>query len=144
MSTAKNDNQKGGLKKMLMSIFSPKTCGRRLSCNVNSPVFVSFHHPITEPSSNGRDRKKKHNKPAMVLRNEGTAMVITTSNPYAAFRYSVMEMMVENDICSCSKSEELERLMRCFLAVNSRHHHPIIIQVFCDLEDLCARSHMDL
>lgn len=148
MSTS--NNEKGGLKKMLMSIFrfSSKTCGHRLSSDVKSPVFVSSHRPITELLRNDNDRKQKHvngKKTAMVLRNEGTAVVITTSNPYAEFRSSVLMMMVENDICSkCSSRLELEHLMRCYLAVNSLHHHPIIIQVFYDVvcEDLCAHNPM--
>lgn len=58
------------------------------------------------------------------------AVVKRSSDPYSDFRTSMVEMIVENQIFA---EKELENLLKCFLSLNSYHHHKIIIQVFDEI-----------
>ncbi|KAA8525301.1 hypothetical protein F0562_007156 [Nyssa sinensis] len=58
---------------------------------------------------------------------ESCALKKTSSNPYSDFRTSMVEMIVEKQIFG---AEDLERMLQCFLSLNSSYHHKIIVQVF--------------
>ncbi|XAR53334.1 hypothetical protein NMG60_11021858 [Bertholletia excelsa] len=58
------------------------------------------------------------------------AVVKRSSDPYNDFRTSMLEMIVQKQILSAC---ELEQLLQTFLALNSYHHHRIIVEVFTEI-----------
>lgn len=61
---------------------------------------------------------------------DGLAVVKRSSDPYSDFRTSMVEMIVEKEIFA---AEDLEKLLQCFLSLNSYHHHKVIIQAFAEI-----------
>ncbi|XP_010536003.1 PREDICTED: transcription repressor OFP8 [Tarenaya hassleriana] len=58
------------------------------------------------------------------------AVVKKSSDPYEDFRTSMVEMIVERQIFA---ADDLQQLLQCFLSLNSRHHHGVIVQVFLEI-----------
>lgn len=58
---------------------------------------------------------------------ESFAVVKSSEDPQRDFRESMMEMIVENNICA---SKDLEDLLACYLSLNSDEYHDLIIRVF--------------
>lgn len=63
-------------------------------------------------------------------RAESFAVVKKSKDPYEDFRTSMVEMIVERQIFA---SAELQQLLQCFLSLNSRQHHKVIVQVFLEI-----------
>ncbi|XP_059643334.1 transcription repressor OFP8-like [Cornus florida] len=61
---------------------------------------------------------------------ESYAVVKTSGDPYSDFRVSMVEMIIERQILGF---EDLEKLLDCFLSLNSSHHHKIIVRVFREI-----------
>lgn len=83
-----------------------------------------------------RDRRRnagcRRRLPARSKKGHSFAVVKRSSNPYGDFRTSMVEMIVERQIFGVV---ELEKLLQCFLALNSTHHHGTILEVFKDICD---------
>ncbi|CAK8571346.1 unnamed protein product [Lathyrus sativus] len=62
--------------------------------------------------------------------NEGVAVEKDSDDPYLDFRYSMLQMILENEICS---KDDLRELLNCFLELNSMEHHGIIIRAFTEI-----------
>lgn len=58
---------------------------------------------------------------------ESLAVVKSSKDPQRDFRASMVEMIVENQICG---SKDLEDLLACYLCLNSNEYHELIIGVF--------------
>ncbi|PHT51972.1 Transcription repressor OFP2 [Capsicum baccatum] len=58
------------------------------------------------------------------------AVVKKSKDPYGDFRESMLEMIMENQIFG---GKELENLLECFLKLNSKYHHGVIIDVFTEI-----------
>lgn len=68
---------------------------------------------------------------------ESFAVVKKSEDPYKDFKRSMMEMILEKQMF---EDEDLEQLLHCFLALNSRHHHGTILQAFAEIwEALSSR-----
>lgn len=63
-------------------------------------------------------------------RAESFAVVKKSKDPYEDFRTSMVEMIVERQIFAAA---ELQQLLQCFLSLNSRQHHKVIVQVFLEI-----------
>ncbi|EYU22326.1 hypothetical protein MIMGU_mgv1a025822mg [Erythranthe guttata] len=61
---------------------------------------------------------------------ESFAVVKRSDEPYEDFKESMMEMIVEKQMF---EEKELEQLLQCFLSLNSRHYHGIIVQAFSEI-----------
>ncbi|XP_040995964.1 transcription repressor OFP7-like [Juglans microcarpa x Juglans regia] len=61
---------------------------------------------------------------------ESFAVVKRTEEPYEEFKRSMMEMILEKQILG---AEELQELLQCFLTLNSRLYHGVIVEAFCDI-----------
>ncbi|KAJ0238634.1 Transcription repressor OFP8 [Hirschfeldia incana] len=61
---------------------------------------------------------------------ESFAVVKKSRDPYKDFRTSMVEMIVERQIFGAA---ELQKLLQCFLSLNSLQHHNVIIQVFLEI-----------
>ncbi|KAK6288031.1 hypothetical protein POUND7_014210 [Theobroma cacao] len=68
---------------------------------------------------------------------ESFAVVKKSEDPYEDFKRSMMEMILEKQMF---EEKDLEQLLHCFLSLNSRHHHRVIVQAFSEIwEALFAR-----
>lgn len=61
---------------------------------------------------------------------ESFAVVKKTEDPYGEFKRSMMEMVMEKEMF---EENELEKLLQCFLSLNSRDHHGAIVQAFAEI-----------
>lgn len=75
--------------------------------------------------------------PCTVLDNgkvrESFAVVKRSENPYEDFKRSMMEMILEKQMFD---DKDLEQLLHCFLSLNSRDHHGIIVQAFSEIWEI--------
>ncbi|XP_078439080.1 transcription repressor OFP2-like [Wolffia australiana] len=58
---------------------------------------------------------------------ESFAVVKRSTDPQRDFKESMMEMIEKNRM---GRTEELERLLACYLALNAEEYHAIIVKVF--------------
>ncbi|XP_058086135.1 transcription repressor OFP8-like [Magnolia sinica] len=61
---------------------------------------------------------------------ESVAVVKDSADPFADFRRSMLQMIVQKEIVG---AEDLKELLRRFLALNSREHHDVIIRAFTEI-----------
>lgn len=61
---------------------------------------------------------------------ESFAVVKKSKDPYEDFKKSMMEMITEMEM---SEAEDLEQLLQCFLALNSRSYHAVIVRAFMEI-----------
>ncbi|XWS42035.1 hypothetical protein CRYUN_Cryun17cG0134100 [Craigia yunnanensis] len=61
---------------------------------------------------------------------ESFAVVKKSEDPYEDFKRSMMEMILQKLM---SEEKDLEQLLHCFLSLNSRHHHGVIVQAFVEI-----------
>ncbi|KAL1825490.1 hypothetical protein ACET3Z_012268 [Daucus carota] len=61
---------------------------------------------------------------------DSVAVIKSSSDPYNDFRTSMVEMIVEKQIFG---PKDLEKLLQCFLSLNSGAHHRVIIEVFTEI-----------
>ncbi|KAK3224085.1 hypothetical protein Dsin_011110 [Dipteronia sinensis] len=61
---------------------------------------------------------------------ESFAVVKKSQDPYEDFRRSMMEMILEKQMF---EEKELEQLLHCFLTLNSRQHHKVIVEAFSEI-----------
>ncbi|OIT39940.1 PREDICTED: transcription repressor OFP7-like [Nicotiana attenuata] len=70
--------------------------------------------------------------------NESFAIVKKSADPYEDFKNSMKEMIIEKQMF---EAEDLEQLLLCFLSLNSRQHHAIIVEAFAEIwEELFGKS----
>nr|XP_004497705.2 transcription repressor OFP6 isoform X1 [Cicer arietinum] len=62
--------------------------------------------------------------------NEGVAVEKDSDDPYLDFRHSMLQMILENEIYS---KDDLRELLNCFLQLNSKEFHGIIIRAFTEI-----------
>ncbi|KAL3514626.1 hypothetical protein ACH5RR_027343 [Cinchona calisaya] len=65
---------------------------------------------------------------------ESYAIMKKSADPFNEFKMSMLEMILEKQI---SEPEDLEKLLMCFLSLNSKEHHAVIVAAFTEVwEDL--------
>jgi uncharacterized protein (TIGR01568 family) len=64
---------------------------------------------------------------------ESFAVVKRTEDPYEDFKRSMLEMILEKQIF---ETKDLEELLRCFLSLNSRLYHGVIVEAFSEIWEL--------
>lgn len=62
--------------------------------------------------------------------NESYAIMKKSADPFEDFRMSMMEMIQEKQI---SEPEDLEKLLTCFLSLNAKDHHAVIVAAFTEV-----------
>lgn len=110
----------------------PKLCGskkkaakKRETCRLSSssspegesPARLSMFQKLIPCTVEGKVR-------------ESFAVVKRSEDPYVDFKRSMMEMIMEKQMFD---DKDLEQLLHCFLSLNSRHHHGIIVQAFSEI-----------
>ncbi|KAG6666513.1 hypothetical protein CIPAW_01G035600 [Carya illinoinensis] len=70
---------------------------------------------------------------------ESFAVVKKSEDPYEDFKRSMMEMILEKQMFD---DKDLEQLLHCFLSLNAREHHGVIVQAFSEIWEalFCRRS----
>ncbi|KAJ9147102.1 hypothetical protein P3X46_029304 [Hevea brasiliensis] len=69
---------------------------------------------------------------------ESFAVVKKSEDPHEDFKKSMMEMILEKQMFEVN---DLEKLLQCFLSLNSRHYHGVIVEAFSEIwEDLFCES----
>ncbi|MED6138428.1 hypothetical protein PIB30_074122 [Stylosanthes scabra] len=61
---------------------------------------------------------------------ESFAVVKRSKDPYEDFKRSMMEMIREMEM---RDAEDLQQLLQCFLALNSRSYHDVIVRAFMEI-----------
>nr|GMD49953.1 transcription repressor OFP7-like [Ipomoea batatas] len=61
---------------------------------------------------------------------ESFAMVKRSKDPYEDFKGSMVEMILEKQMF---EKQDLEQLLQCFLSLNTRQYHGIIVEVFSEI-----------
>ncbi|XP_044470623.1 transcription repressor OFP7-like [Mangifera indica] len=61
---------------------------------------------------------------------ESFAVVKKSEDPYEDFKGSMLEMILEKQMF---EEHELEELLHCFLSLNSRQHHRVIVEAFTEI-----------
>lgn len=95
---------------------------RKLSSCQNCNIKQGFQ-PLVSVAS--REKKVKNERVK-----KDFAVVKKSSDPYADFRNSMVEMIIERQIFG---AEDLEKLLQSYLSLNSPRHHPVILQAFSDI-----------
>ncbi|XP_027070731.1 uncharacterized protein [Coffea arabica] len=106
----------GGLK---LRTNSPRIANMRIQLQARKSLSSS------PSSSSSRSRSRSRRRRRSV--SESFAVVKSSKDPQSDFRESMMEMIVENNICA---SKDLEDLLACYLSLNSDQYHDLIIRVF--------------
>ncbi|KAJ7966741.1 Transcription repressor like [Quillaja saponaria] len=111
-------------------------CKERYECEKDSQssVIISSSRSFV---SNTKNREIRKMPPACTVEgnkvSESFAVVKKSKDPYEDFKRSMLEMIMEKEIF---ESKELEELLQCFLALNSRHYREIIVHVFTEIWEL--------
>ncbi|GKV04821.1 hypothetical protein SLEP1_g16928 [Rubroshorea leprosula] len=64
---------------------------------------------------------------------ESVAVVKKSDDPYEDFKRSMLEMILEKQMF---EAKDLEELLQCFLSLNSRQHHGVIVEAFTGIWEL--------
>ncbi|XP_058762549.1 transcription repressor OFP6-like [Vicia villosa] len=90
--------------------------------NATAPTTKTSFDSNKSPSLKGLGR----------VGNEGVAVEKDSDYPYLDFRHSMLQMILENEICC---KDDLRELLKCFLELNSVEHHGIIIRAFTEIRN---------
>ncbi|KAJ9167391.1 hypothetical protein P3X46_022046 [Hevea brasiliensis] len=96
---------------------SPNSVGIRL--RVNSPRIASRKIQACARKSLSASRNR--------TLSESLAVVKSSVDPQKDFRDSMVEMIIENNIRT---SKDLEDLLACYLSLNSKEYHDLIVKAF--------------
>jgi uncharacterized protein (TIGR01568 family) len=107
---------------------------RRALARTSIPTPADAFRPLISVEANKRggcnDRKAAKEETVNEDSGPGMAVVKRSSNPYADFRSSMVEMVVERRI---ARVEQMEDLLGSYLSLNSSRHHPAILAAFEDV-----------
>lgn len=98
-----------------------------MSSDSSSTTRRKSARPRRKGSSSRRDEANSQ----LVEVDRSVAVVKRSSDPYADFRVSMAEMIIEKQIFG---AVELEKLLDSFLALNAPYHRQVIVEVF---EEIC-------
>ncbi|KAK9939058.1 hypothetical protein M0R45_015767 [Rubus argutus] len=96
--------------------------------NQCTSTTISFNND--EPSDSVEITHKYSKPPPLTKMDNSIAVVKDSDDPHQDFRQSMLQMIVEKEIYS---KEELQEMLTCFLQLNSRRHHAVIIQAFTEI-----------
>ncbi|KAG5396754.1 hypothetical protein IGI04_018568 [Brassica rapa subsp. trilocularis] len=103
--------------------------GRKSSAGIN---LRRVNSPRIQLSGTRRSTSRSENKQAVL---ESFAVMKSSVDPKKDFRESMVEMIEENNIRA---SKDLEDLLACYLSLNPKEYHDLIIQKEEEKEDHCS------
>ncbi|KAL8118004.1 uncharacterized protein LOC141659667 [Apium graveolens] len=104
-------------KKSLEAMTSSSRCSVTLSSGSESPARLSVFRKLIPCAVEGKVK-------------ESFAVVKKSVDPYEDFKRSMSDMILEKEMF---EEKELEQLLQCFLSLNSRQHHGVIVQAFAEI-----------
>lgn len=99
--------------------------------SLSSDSSATMRRKSARPRRKGSSSRRHEAKSQLVEVDRSVAVVKRSSDPYADFRVSMAEMIIEKQIFG---AVELEKLLDCFLALNAPYHKQVIVEVF---EEIC-------
>ncbi|XP_022752228.1 transcription repressor OFP7-like [Durio zibethinus] len=69
---------------------------------------------------------------------ESVAVMKKSEDPYEDFKRSMLEMIMEKQMF---EAKDLEQLLQCFLSLNSRQYHGIIVEAFTEIWEALFCDH---
>uniref|UniRef100_A0A0E0L688 Transcription repressor n=1 Tax=Oryza punctata TaxID=4537 RepID=A0A0E0L688_ORYPU len=130
-STSDFYNSTGGSKRHHKN--PPRRVPRRApprGANAADEVAASKPHEDKKDGAKKADDKHGGGGVVGVAAAGSMAVVKRSHNPYADFRSSMVEMVVERRICG---ADAMADLLVSYLSLNSRRHHPAILAAFEDV-----------
>ncbi|XVE69909.1 hypothetical protein DITRI_Ditri10aG0029400 [Diplodiscus trichospermus] len=126
METTKNKKKVNKLKKMkrLGSFGSRKYRGS------SKTGALSSENTETQARGSMLQRRMIPPRTAEGKVTESVAVVKKSEDPYEDFKRSMLEMILEKQMF---EAEDLEQLLQCFLSLNSRQYHGIIVEAFSEI-----------
>ncbi|KVD98143.1 transcription repressor OFP7-like [Cynara cardunculus var. scolymus] len=121
-SSSKRNNRDGGGGGMMMMMCRG---GSGTSPEWGSPARLSAFNKLIPCKVEGKMK-------------ESFAVVKRSEDPYEDFKRSMMEMIMEKQMF---EENDLEQLLQCFLSLNSRFHHGVIVEAFSEIWDTMFRDH---
>ncbi|KAK9074742.1 hypothetical protein SSX86_003060 [Deinandra increscens subsp. villosa] len=94
-------------------------CGTGTSPECGSPARLSVFKKVIACEVEGKMK-------------DSLAMVKRSEDPYEDFKRSMMEMIMEKEMF---EEGDLEQLLQCYLSLNSRCHHGVIVEAFSEIWD---------
>ncbi|XP_076888410.1 uncharacterized protein LOC143538833 [Bidens hawaiensis] len=141
----------------LSKIFQPKPIKHRLNHNHHNPQQTRFYYATnTCTCFDNLPHPHQHHDSASASTSRTTTPAATTTtlspnisvqgvwwlgsnclavekdstDPYVDFRDSMLQMIMEKEICG---KDDLRELLNCFLQLNSPSYHPIIVGAFTEV-----------
>lgn len=99
--------------------------------SMSSDSSATTRRKSARPRRKGSSSRRDEANSQLVEVDRSVAVVKRSSDPYADFRVSMAEMIIEKQIFG---TVELEKLLECFLALNAPYHKQVIVEVF---EEIC-------
>ncbi|KAI4336889.1 hypothetical protein L6164_015366 [Bauhinia variegata] len=90
---------------------------RKTMMSTKTGCSVTFRGPTRSGTVGGKVR-------------ESFAVVKKSKDPYDDFKRSMLEMIMEMEMF---EAKDLEQLLQCFLTLNSRRYHGVIVQAFMEI-----------
>ncbi|KAL3850266.1 hypothetical protein ACJIZ3_012148 [Penstemon smallii] len=118
------------------NIFTAKTgcgCGPKATDIIEPKPRTSFSNPtnfLSSSASSVIDDNEHCPESHSTKILDSLAVVKDSEDPYQDFRQSMLQMIFEKDIYS---RDDLQQLLHCFLRLNSKHHHQIIVRAFMEI-----------
>ncbi|CAJ2643088.1 unnamed protein product [Trifolium pratense] len=100
---------------------------RRSICSVKKVERVRFQSTIE--NRRGVETNVMSSRMEEKVR-ESFALVKKSKDPYEDFKKSMLEMIEEMEMY---EAKDLEQLLQCFLALNSRDYHGVIVRAFMEI-----------
>ncbi|KAJ8555381.1 hypothetical protein K7X08_012877 [Anisodus acutangulus] len=146
-ATSKTEQTRGKISKTAWKTAEKQTRSGRRTCRKTAPVEkFDYYNEFTTSDTRRKTTKCRRKIKKLSLTNtnemgnfsiivdgrieESIAVEKSTSDPYSDFRTSMVEMIVEKQIFGL---KDLQRLLHCFLSLNSPSFHKIIFEVFSEI-----------
>lgn len=129
----KTNNETKREKKKASSVKRVRNLGRQVSRKwKRSSKTVSLSPEITSPVRTSVLRRMISCTVDGKVR-ESMAIVKKSEDPYKDFKRSMLEMILEKQMF---EAEDLEELLQCFLSLNSRQYHGVIVEAFSEIWEI--------
>ena len=97
----------------------------------SSRSFSSEQYPTT--ASRAVERREAIGSETTSSARESVAVVKNSEDPYEDFKRSMLEMIMEKQMFEAT---DLEELLQCFLTLNSRQYHGLIVEAFSEIWEI--------
>ncbi|OAY50764.1 transcription repressor OFP7 [Manihot esculenta] len=119
--TKKTDNRNKKTSKMkIQKLNRLASKNWKSSPEITSPMRASVLRRMVSCTADGKVK-------------ESVAVVKKSEDPYQDFKRSMLEMILEKQMF---EEKDLEELLQCFLSLNSRQYHGVIVEAFSEIWEI--------